>query len=256
MEVFSIFSSLESIFLYLGNQNIDKGGFTRGFRSIELGKSRRIKVIGFVVIMMVIVTAISLVYIFRPLIEITNEPIIASDMPSDQHVVIYSVDVNGNNITVGEIGVNWQISLVSNSTEYDQYELSIVEHVRGSAADIGQVGWIEGGHTNIDLRSGNLRIIDWSETHGEGAVQVVSSVQSDWNGSIEWKFEVLLGTASFHPREASNGLEFTILIEAIHGTDVNLTIHAFSYWSIYGYSFDRVLVHGSETIVIDAPSWI
>jgi hypothetical protein len=231
-----------------------RGDFTSRLRPALAGTSRRMKVIGAAVIIMILLTGISLVYFIRPIMTITNEPVYAADMTSDQHVVIYSVDVNGNNITVGEISITWQIIFVDNTSEYDWYELSLVEHVRGSAADLGEVGWIEGGHTLVDLRSDNLSVEDWSETHGEGAVQLTTSAQSDWNGSIEWEFVVLFVSPAFNPREASNRIEFTVSIKAVHGSDVNLTIYAFSDWSIYGYSFDRILIHGLETIVINLGS--
>jgi len=205
---------------------------------------------------LIVITGVSLVYFFRPLITITNEPVYGLDATSGQYVVIYSVDVNGENITVGEIGFTWELTFISNTSEYDYYEFSLFENVRGSAADKGEVGWIEGGQTLVDLRSDNLMVWDSSETHGEGAVQVTTSTDALWNGSIEWRFGVLLGSSTFHPREASNGIDFTISIRAIHGADVNLTIYGFSDWSIYGYSFDRILIRGTEIIVIDIPSQI
>ena len=228
----------------------------RSYHSILAGTSRKMKILSVLLIVTIVIAGISLVYFFRPHLTITNEPVsVVSPLP-DQHVVIYSVDVNGENVTVGEIGLNWDIDLVSNTSEYDYYEFSLRENVRGSAADIGEVGWIEGGQTLIDLRSDNLMVVDSSEAHGEEAVQVTTSTDASWNGSIEWRFGVLLGSGTFHPREASNGIHFTISIRAIHGADVNFTIYAFSDWSIYGYSFDRILIHGTEIIVIDVPSQI
>ncbi len=215
--------------------------------------SRKTRILGVLLIVTIVIAGISLVYFIRPQLTITNEPVIAVTPFDDQHVVIYSVDISGENITVGEICFNWEIVFVSNTSEYDYYELSLQEYVRGSAADIGEVGWIEGGRTLIDLRSDNLMIADSSEVHGNGAVQVTTSTDANWNGSIEWRFGVLLGSDTFHPREASNGIDFTISIRAIHGADVNFTVYGFSDWSIYGYSFDRIVIHATEVIVFDIP---
>ena len=228
----------------------------RSLHSILVGTSHKMKVLSVLLIVTIVIAGISLVYFFRPQLTITNEPVIAVTPFDNQHVVIYSVDVNGENVTVGEIGFTWEITLVSNTSEYDYYEFSLFENVRGSAADIGEVGWIEGGQTLIDFRSDNLMVEDSSEAHGEGAVQVTTSTDASWNGSIVWKFVVLLGSSSFHPREASNGIHFTISIRAIHGADVNFTIYGYSDWSIYGYSFDRILVRATEIIVFDIPSQI
>lgn len=228
----------------------------RSYHSILAGTSRKMKILSVLLIVTIVIAGISLVYFFRPQLTITNEPVIAVTPFDDHHVVIYSVDVSGENVTVGEIGFTWKITLVSNTSEYDYYGFSLFETVRGSAADIGEVGWIEGGQTLIDLRSDNLMVVDSSETHGEGAVQVTTSTDASWNGSIKWRFGVLLGSDTFHPREASNGIHFTISIRAIHGADVNFTIYGFSDWSIYGYSFDRILIHATEVIVFDIPSQI
>jgi len=228
----------------------------RSYHSILAGTSRKMKVLSVLLIVTIVIAGISLVYFFRPQLTITNEPVIAVSPYTDQHVLIYSVDVSGENVTVGEIGFTWQIVLVSNTSEYDYYEFSLQENVRGSAADIGEVGWIEGGQTLIDLRSDNLMVADASEVHGNGAVQATTATDANWNGSIEWRFTVLLGSGTFHPREATNSIHFTISIRAIHGADVNFTIYGFSDWSIYGYSFDRILIHATEVIVFDIPSQI
>jgi hypothetical protein len=212
------------------------------------------KVVGTIVIMMIIVTGISLVYFIRPVIDITNEPVYVLDTPTDQHVIIYSVDINGNNITVGEIGLTWDLLFLSSTSEYDYYGFTLHELVRGSAADEGGVGWIEGGRTLLDLRTTSLMTRDWSESHGEGAVQVTTTTDARWNGSIEWRFSILSGSGAFKPRQASNVIDFSLTIRALRGADVNLTLHAFTDWSIYGYSFDRVLIQGTETIVINQSS--
>ncbi len=225
----------------------------RSLHSMLARTSRKMKILSVMFVVVIIVTGISLVYFLRPSIVIDNEPVIATAPFDDQHVVIYSVENNGENITVGEIAFTWEINLVSNTSEYDYYEFSLFENVRGSAADAGEVGWIEGGRTLIDFRSDNLMVADSSEAHGNGAVQVTTSTNAIWNGSIEWRFTVLLGTDTFHPRAASNAIDFSILIRAIHGADVNFTIYGFSDWSIYGYSFDRTLIHATEVIVFDIP---
>lgn len=218
------------------------------------GTPHRMKVVGVIIIMMVVVTGICLVYFIRPVIGITNEPVNVLDTPSDQHVVIYVVDINGNNITVGEIGLTWSLLLLDNTSEYDTYEFALYESVRGSAADEGGVGWIEGGRTFIELRSENLMLIDWSDSYGEGAVEVTASTNSSWDGSIEWRFQIMPGAGTFNPRAATNVIDFSLSILAIHATDVNFTIHAFTDWSIYGYSFDRVYIHGLETVAMDQTS--
>jgi hypothetical protein len=212
------------------------------------------KVVSAIVIMMIIVTGVSIVYFIRPVIDITNEPVNVLDTPSDQHVVVYSVDINGNNITVGEIGLTWDLLFSGNTSEYDYYEFTLHELVRGSAADEGGVGWIEGGRTLLDLRTTSLMTRDWSESHGEGAVQVTTSTNTSWNGNIEWRFSILSGSGAFNPRQASNLIDFSLTIRALRGADVYLTLYAFTDWSIYGYSFDRVLIHGTETIVINQSS--
>ena len=222
-------------------------------RSAIVGTSRRMKVAS-VIIIMVIVTGISLVFFIRPVIDIINEPEYVIDVPSDQHVILYSVDINGDNITVGEIGLTWDIHFSGNNSEYDYYELALLELVRGSAADEGEVGWILGGRTLIDLRSASLMTSEWSETHGEGAVQVSTSTNSSWNGSIEWRFSILQGSGAFHPQQASNLIHFYLTIRALRGADVNFTVYAFTDWSIFGYSFDRVFIHGMETVAIDQSS--
>jgi hypothetical protein len=219
-----------------------------------MGTSRKMKVLSVLLVVIMVITGVSLVYFFRPLMVITNEPVYTMDKTSDQHVVVYSVEVNGQNVTVGEFALTWQLNLAENDSEYDYYDFIFHESLRGSAADIGEVGWIEGGRTLVDLRSDKLMIRDASETHGEGAVQATISTNATWNGSVEWRFNVLLGSGSFHPREASNTIHFAITIRAIREADVNLTVYGFSDWSIYGYSFDRILIHGTETIVIDLPS--
>jgi len=247
---------LLSTFLSFESRIILRGDFMHSYHSILAGTSRKMKIRSVLLIVTIVIAGISLIYFLRPQLTITNEPVIAVFPFDDQHVVIYSVDVSGENVTVGEIGLTWKINLVSNTSEYDYYEFFLFENVRGSAADIGEVGWIEGGQTLIDLRSDNLMVEDSSEEHGNGAVQVTTTIDALWNGSIEWRFGVLLGSDTFHPREASNGIHFTISIRAIHGADVNFTLYGFSYWSIYGYSFDRILVRATEIIVFDIPSQI
>ena len=212
------------------------------------------KVLSVAFVMIVIITSFSLVYFFRPLIALTNEPVYASGTEFDEHWVVYSVDVNGENVTVGEIGFTWELNFAGNTSEYDYYELTLHERVRGSAADLDEAGWIEGGQTLIDLRSDNLMVREWSETHSNGVDQVTTSTDTEWNGSIYWKFGVLFDFGSFNYKATTNEINFTISIRAIHCADVNLTIYGFSDWSIYGYSFDRILIRGTETIVINMPS--
>ena len=225
----------------------------RSLHSMLARTSRKTKILSVIFLVTIIVTGISLVYFFRPTISIANQPLIAESPYTDQHVVVYSVDINGKSVTVGEMGFTWQISLVSNTSEYDYYELSLIENVRGSAADDKEVGWIEGGRTLVDLHSENNMVVGSSEEHGNGAVQITTSTDANWNGSIEWRFTVLPGSGNFLPRESTNTIRFTISIRAVHGADLNFTIYGFSDWSIYEYSFDRILIYATEIIVFDIP---
>ena len=165
---------------------------------VNWSKRRKMLVGPILVVVILLVSSFLVVYRVPSFVHIESPPVYWTDVTSDQHVVEYHKVVADENITVGEMGLTWDIWFVSEEDEdYDYYELRIHHSVSGAPGD----GLIKGGESLLELNSVNQSIDSCSEEHGTGAVETNLISNVSWGGSIPaCQFTLHLVKTHFHKR--------------------------------------------------------
>ena len=190
-------------------------------------KRRKMLVGPILVVVILLVSSFLVVYRVPSFVHIESPPVYWTDVTSDQHVVEYHKVVADENITVGEMGLTWDIWFVSEEDEdYDYYELRIHHFVSGAPGD----GLIKGGESLLELNSVNQSIDSCSEEHGTGAVETNLISNVSWGGSILLSFDVLPGSGEFRPQSASNVVTLNVVIRTHPNASLDLSLIFNSEW--------------------------
>jgi hypothetical protein len=191
--------------------------------------SRRRKMQAGLILAVVILLVPSFLTVYRvpSYVHIERPPVYWTDVTSDQHVVEYHRVIEDENITVGEMGLTWDIWFVSEEDEdYDYYELRIHHFVSGAPGD----GLIKSGESFLELNSVNQSIDSCSEEHGTGAVEsnLISNVS--WGGNILLSFDVLPGSGEFRPQSASNVVTLNVIVRTRPNARLDFSLIFSSEW--------------------------
>jgi hypothetical protein len=157
-----------------------------------------------------------------------SNPVYWVDVSSGQHVVVYHKLISNENITVGEVGLTWELFLSGEDENYDYYELEIIQSVSGALGD----GLITSGESFLELAETNQSIYECSEEHGAGAVESNLISNSSWGGSIFLHFNVLPGFGEFRPQNASNLITMNAIIRTRPNANVNFSLSFTSNWAL------------------------
>jgi len=159
--------------------------------------------------------------------KIESPLIVFTDCTSGQRVIVYHSLVSNDNITIGEVGLTWDLYLSDENENYRFYTLEIHHHVSGAVGE----GLITSGHAFLNLTTVNQSIYECSEEHGEGATEVNLITNSSWGGDIQMHFTVLPGYEGFRPQNASNVVTLNAIIRTHLDANVSFSLTFDSHWT-------------------------
>ncbi|MFX1367236.1 MAG: hypothetical protein ACFFAY_01370 [Promethearchaeota archaeon] len=192
--------------------------------------SRRRKIQASLILAVVILLVPSFLIFYRvpSFVNIESLPVYFTDCTSEQHVVVYNSLISDENITIGEVGITWELSVFDENEDYRFYELDLFLFVSGA---IGE-GLIQSGSSLLELSTMNQSIYQCSEVHGEGAVETNLASNSSWGGDTQLFFRVLPGYEGFRPQSASNGITLTVVIKTHLEASIKVKITFTSSWVV------------------------
>ena len=130
-------------------------------------RKRRIQAIITIVVILLLIPILLVRFCVPSFDSVESPPIYFADCTEGQHVVVYHSLVSDENVTIGEVGITWELSVFDENEDYRFYELEIFLVVSGA---IGE-GLIQSGTLLLELSTINQSIYQYSEMHGEGAVE-------------------------------------------------------------------------------------
>jgi len=194
---------------------------------IANNSKRKIQAILLIAAIIIVVPAL-LVRFGTPSFDgVESQSIVFTDCTSGQRVIVYHSFVSDDNITIGEVGLTWDLYLSDENENYRFYTLEIHHHVSGA---IGE-GLIKSGHAFLNLFTINQSIYECSEEHGEGATEVNLSTNSSWGGDIQMYFTVLPGFEGFRPQNASNVVTLNAIIRTHLDANISFSLTFNSEWT-------------------------
>ena len=187
---------------------------------------RKIEAILIISAILILVPSLLVTFWVPAFDSVESPPIIFTDCTSGQRVIVYHSLVTDDNITIGEVGLTWDLYFSDENENYRFYTLEIHHHVSGA---IGE-GLIKSGYAFLNLTTSNQSIYQCSEEHGEGATEVNLIANNSWGGDIQMYFTVLPGYEGFRPQNASNVVTLNAIIRTHLNANISFSLTFDSEW--------------------------
>ena len=195
---------------------------------MDLSRKKLFQIILIMAVILLLIPSL-LVTVWVPSFDsVESPPIYFTDCTSGQHVVVYHSLISDENVTIGEVGITWDLSVFDENEDYRFYELELFLVVSGA---IGE-GFIQSGNSLLELSTINQSVYQCSEIHGEGAVETNLISNSSWGGDSQLHFNVLPGHEGFRPQSASNGITLTVVVRTYLEANINVVLTFTSDWVV------------------------